>query len=434
MISIMKKITLSFLVVSALMVSCLFLPHAVFAGERVYLDITSPEARKINFAVPWFINKGSQDQQQPLGKELADLLGSALQFHGIISISPAKSYGGSQTTDWKQLGVDYAILSQYSTGSEGLSLEMRLLDVTNGGILMGKSYNGSMNQKDEMVFKFCDAVIKELTGEQGIALSQIAFVSLNNKVKEVFITDILGHEFRQVTRHKNLVVSPRFTPNGLFLTYTSYHSGNQNLYMTDLRQSKTTQVLSRRKGMNLAPAWSPDGRTMVTTLSLNGNPDLYLMDAQGEILEQLTKNEGINVSASFSPDGRQIVFVSDRTGKPQLYLMDMASRKVQRLTFSGSENAEPSWSPREDLIVYSSLTNGLYQIFTIKPSGGPTQITKDLSNNECPAWSPDGNQIVFSKQVGGNHKIYAILKTGNYERLLFSYSGSQTYPRWARKQ
>lgn len=434
MISIMKKITLSFLVVSALMVSCLFPANAVFAGERVYLDITSPEARKINFAVPWFINKGSQDQQQPLGKELADLLGSALQFHGIISISPAKSYGGSQTTDWKQLGVDYAILSQYSTGSDGLSLEMRLLDVTNGGILMGKSYNGSMNQKDEMVFKFCDAVIKELTGEQGIALSQIAFVSLNNKVKEVFITDILGHEFRQVTRHKNLVVSPRFTPNGLFLTYTSYHSGNQNLYMTDLRQSKTTQVLSRRKGMNLAPAWSPDGRTMVTTLSLNGNPDLYLMDGQGEILEQLTKNEGINVSSSFSPDGRQIVFVSDRTGKPQLYLMDMASRKVQRLTFSGTENAEPSWSPREDLIVYSSLTNGLYQIFTIKPSGGPTQITKDLSNNECPAWSPDGNQIVFSKQVGGNHKIYAILKTGNYERLLFSYSGSQTYPRWARKQ
>jgi TolB protein len=431
----MKKITASLLVICAALASIL-LPGTVRAGERVYLDITSPEARKINIAVPLFINKGSQDQQQPLGKELADILGSALQFHGIISIVPAKSYGGTQEADWKKLGVDYVILSQYSASGDTLSLELRLLDVTSGGILMGKALNGSVSQKDEMLFKFCDSVIQELTGEPGIASSQIAFVSLNNKIKEVFITDILGHHFRQVTRHKNLVVSPRFTPNGIFLSYTSYHTGNQNLYITDLRQSQTTRVLSRRKGMNLAPAWAPDGRTMIATLSFEGNPDLYLMDSQGEILERLTKNEGINVTATYSPDGKQIVFVSDRSGKPQLYLMDLASKNVQRLTFSGLENAEPSWSPREDLIVYSSLTNGLYQICTIKPTpnAAPTQVTQDLSNNENPSWSPDGNQIIFAKQVGGIHKIYAILKNGSFERQLFSYPGSQSYPRWARIQ
>ena len=431
----MKKLTLSLLAVCAVL-SSILIPCAVWAGERVYLDITSPEARKINFAVPWFTDKGSQDQQQALGKELADTLGSALQFHGIISIVPAKSYGGAQDADWKKIGADYVILSQYSVAGDTLSLEMRLLDVTSGGILMGKSLTGSMSQKDEMLFKFCDAVIKELTGEPGIASSQIAFVSLNNKIKEVFITDILGHHFRQVTRHKNLVVSPRFTPNGIFLSYTSYHTGNQNLYITDLRQSQTTRVLSRRKGMNLAPAWAPDGRTMIATLSFDGNPDLYLMDSQGEILEQLTKNEGINVTATYSPDGKQIVFVSDRSGKPQLYLMDLASKKVQRITFSGLENAEPSWSPHENLIVYSSLVDGLYQIYTIKPEPGaaPTQITQDLTNNENPSWSPDGNQIIFAKQVGGIHKIYVILKNGSFERQLFSYPGSQSYPRWARIQ
>ena len=432
----MKKITLLFLIACALFTSALILSGAARAADRVYLDITSPEARKINFAVPLFTNKGTEDQHSALGKELADILGSALQFHGIISIAPAKSYGGTQDADWKKLGVDYVILSQYSASADTLSMEMRLLDVTTGGILMGKALNGSMSQKDEMLFKFCDSVIKELTGEPGIASSQIAFVSLNNKIKEVFITDILGHHFRQVTRHKNLVVSPRFTANGIFLSYTSYHTGNQNLYITDLRQSQTTRVLSHRKGMNLAPAWAPDGRTMIATLSFDGNPDLYLMDSQGEILEQLTKNEGINVTATYSPDGRQIVFVSDRSGKPQLYLMDLASKKVQRLTFTGTENAEPSWSPREDLIVYSSLIDGLYQICTIKPTPNAvqTQITQDLMNNENPSWSPDGNQIIFAKQVGGIHKIYAILKNGNFERQIFSYPGSQSYPRWASIQ
>jgi len=432
----MKKLLTLPAIVFFLILSSLFVSTSSFASGGVILDITSPESRKINFAVPWFTDKNQQNQQQTLSRELSDILGRALQFHGIISILPAKSYGGTQSADWKGLGVDYVVLGQYSQTSKNLSLELRLYDINNGGVLLGKSYTGPEDKKDEMLFKFCDSVIKQLTGEEGIASSEIAFVSLNKRVKEVFLTDILGLHFRQVTRHHNLVVSPRFTPNGLFLCYTSYHTGNQNLYITDLRQSVSTRVLSRRKGMNLAPAWSPDGRTMIVTLSLHGNPDLYLLNNRGEILEQLTKNEGINVSAAYSNDGKRIVFVSDRSGKPQLYLMELATKKVQRLTFKGIENAEPVWSPKEELIAYSSLNDGLYQIWTIRPTpnASPTQITKDLTNNEEPAWSPDGNQIIFSKLIGGIHKIYVMLKNGSYERQLFSYPGSQTYPQWSRQQ
>ncbi len=430
----MKIRTALVLFVYALVASTFLISNTAFAEGLAYLDITSPAARKINVAVPAFASQESRDQQEPLGRELADILGKALQFHGIISVIPAKSYGDSQTADWHELGADYVILSQYSASSGSLALQLRLLEVASGGILTGKSYNGPISQKDEMLFKFCDNVIKEVTGEKGIAWSQIVFISANNKVKEAYITDILGHHFRQVTRHRNLVVSPRFSPDGQLLSYTSYHTENQYLYITDLQQSETTHAFSRHTGMNLATAWAPDGRTMIVTLSLNGNPDLYLMDIRGNILEQLTNNEGVNVSASYSSDGERIVFVSDRGGKPQLYLMDLASKKVQRLTFTGSENAEPDWSPKEDLIVYSSLIDGLYQICTIQPNpdAKPTRITKDLARNEMPAWSPDGNQIVFSKQKGGVYKIYVMLKDGSFERQLFSYPGSQSYPRWAR--
>ena len=188
--------------------------------------------------------------------------------------------------------------------------------------------------------------------------------------------------------------------------------------------------------MNLAPAWAPDGKSMIATLSFNGNPDLYLMDNQGNILKQLTDNEGANVSASYSSDGKRIVFVSDRSGGPQLFLMDLASKNVQRLTFTGRENAEPDWSPKEDLIVYSSLIDAQYQICTIKPdpNATPNQITHDLTRNEQPSWSPDGKQIVFSKRIGGLNKIYVMLKDGSFDRQLFSYPGSQSYPRWARIQ
>lgn len=412
----------------------LCLSNSAVAADRVYLDINSPETRKISMSVPGFENKSLPQQRQPLGRELSDSLSKALEFHGIISIIPQDKYGGSQTAEWKKLGADYAVLGQYTVSSEALSLEMRLLDVAADEIIMGKTYSGTMQQKEKMLFKFCDSVIETLTGKPGIAATQIAFVKRDNTVKEVFITDILGKSLRQVTRHKHLTVSPKFVPGGIFLSYTSYHTGNQNLYITDLRQEKTTQVISRRKGLNLAPAWSSDGEKMVLTLSKDGNPDLYLLDKKGEIIEQLTDRSGINVSPAWSPDGANMVFVSDRSGKPQLFNMDMRTRKVKRLTFEGTENAEPNWSPTENLVVYSSLRDGVYQLFMINPltTEEPKQLTSDPSHHESPSWSPDGNQVIFVKRDGNKQQLYGIMKNGSFERRLFNIPGSQSYPQWSR--
>lgn len=416
----------------------LFIVHCLVntstAADRVYLDITSPETRKINMTVPWFQNKSLVQQKHNFGRELSDILGKSLEFHGIVFIVPDEKYGGSQTADWKKLAADYAILGQYTVSSESLSLEMRLLDVAADEVIMGKTYSGTMQQKEKMLFKFCDSVIETLTGKPGIAATQIAFVNRDKTIKEVFLTDILGKSLRQVTRHKHLTVSPKFIPGGIFLSYTSYHSGNQNLYITDLRQNKTTQVISRRKGLNLAPAWSADGERMILTLSKDDNPDLFLLDRKGEIIEKLTERSGINVSPTWSPDGANLVFVSDRSGKPQLFHMDMRTRKVRRLTFEGTENAEPNWSPTENLVVYSSLRDGVYQLFMLNPltTDEPQQITHDLSHHESPSWSPDGNQIIFVKRDGKRQQLYGIMKNGSFERRLFNIPGSQTYPQWSR--
>lgn len=427
----MRFITIRFFLFP-LILFCLL--QNALGADRVYLDITATDTRKINMAVPWFQNKGLNQQGQAAGRDLAENLGKALIFHGIISVIPGTEYSGNQEADWKKLGADYTILAQYEIAGGQISIEMRLLDVASNEIIMGKSFSGSLPQKEQILFKFCDSVIETLTGKPGIASSRIAFINGNKNIKEVYLTDILGTSFRQITRHKHLTVSPRFVPGGSYLTYTSYHTGNQNLYITDLRQDKITKVLSRRKGLNMAPAWSANGSTMVLTLSKGGNPDLYLADSKGEIIEQLTDRAGINVSPTWSPDGSHLVFVSDRSGKPQLYLMDMRTRKIERLTFDGSENAEPSWSPVEDLIVYSSLRDGVYQLFTLNPyrNEAPVQVTSDLGYHESPSWSPDGNQIIFAKRDGNKNQIYGIMKNGSFQRRLFTLPGSQSYPQWSR--
>lgn len=412
----------------------LFVPRPGKAADRVYLDITAPEIRKIRIAVPWFLNKGLNGQKQMLGRDLSVTLGKALAFHGIIEIPPQEQYSDNHAADWARIGADYAVLAQYSPSPDSIKFELRLLDVAGNEVVMGKTFSGANSQRDQMLFKFCDDVIEHLTGQQGIASTRIAFVNGTKNIKEVYLTDILGNSFRRVTRHKHLTVSPRFVPGGPYMSYSSYHTGNQNLYITDLRQDKVTRALSRRKGLNLAPAWSSDGSYMILTLSQSGLPDLYMLDKRGEIIEQLTKRAGVNVSPTLSPDNNHIVFVSDRSGKPQLYHMDMRTRKVRRITFEGSENAEPSWSPKEDLIVFSSLRNGVYQLYTMNPFSDEMAkpLTTDMSHHESPSWSPDGNQVIFTKRDGKRHQIYGIMKNGSFQRRLFTLPGTQTYPQWAK--
>ncbi len=405
------------------------------AQARVYLDITSPDFRKVPFAVPYFSNKNKPGKISKADRELTALLTKALEFHGFISVFPPKRYNGSRNTDWLNLGVDFTIMTDYEISGETITFEFRLIDITEGRMLVGKRYRGSLDIRDKIILRFCDEVIYQLTGERGISLSNITFSSeVSGGYKEIFVADALGRNIKQITRHKNLAVSPKFSPDGKLIAYNSYHPGNPNLFITNWQEAKTTRAVSRHPGLNLAPAWSSDGKTMVITLSIDGNPDLYLISTKGVILNRLTKNTGINVSPAWSPDGKHITFVSDRSGNPQIYIMNVKTKSVRRITFQGSDNTEPSWSPNGEWIAYSGLYEGQYQIFIIKPEGGqPLQLTWYRDDHESPSWSPDSRQIVFSRSHNNDRDLCTVFKNGTGFRILFHLEGNQSSPEWSTR-
>lgn len=385
------------------------------AAERIQLDISSSGVRKLAVAVPPF--------SCPAGKDIARLITSALEFHGFAQITEAAA------------GADYVVEGACSMQGGQMQVEGRLLDAAADKRLPVRQFRGAAAQQDDLALRLADALVEDFTGEPGISRTSIAFVSDASGRKEIYIADVLGRTVRQITKHNHLCVSPRFSPDGSLLAYSSYHRGNQNLYITDLSQDRTTAAISRREGMNLAPAFAPDGRSMIVTLSKDGSPDLYRLDMQGKILERLTEGSGINVSASFSPDGRSIAFVSDRSGKPQVYVMELASRKTRLLTLQGQENVEPSWSPKGDQIVYTSLTSGRYHLFAIPAGGGaPTRLTSGYGDYESPTWSPDGKQIAFSRKRNGHMEICSVFANGKGERTLFRLKGNQSYPRWSPRR
>jgi TolB protein len=405
------------------------------AEARIDIDISAAELRKVPVAVPYFVNSIKEGQEAEAGKrgmEMAGIVGRALEFHGFVSVIPPQSYGGGQQEDWLQVGADFTVIGKYTENGNKVTMELRLLDNSTSRMILGRRYRGVIEKSRIMLLKFCNEIIYTMTGEPGVSLTRLSFVSEKNGIKEIYLSDIFGDEPRQVTNHHKISVSPRFTPDGLFLSYTSYHSGNPNLYLTELAQDKITTPISRREGLNMAPAWAPDGETMAITLSSGGNPDLYLMNRDGEIIRQLTKNVGINVSPSWSPDGKQLAFVSDRSGSPQIYIMDVQKNSVRRLTYLGNYNTTPAWSPKGDQIAYSGFYENQYHIFLIPAEGGrPTRLTRAWGDHESPSWSPDGRQLAFSRNLNGDKKICAVFKNGSGFRVLFDWEGNESMPQWS---
>lgn len=403
------------------------------ASSRVNLDITAANLRRLPVAVPFFSDQ-NRTIIQSHGREMADIVSRTLEFHGFIKIIDPATYGGRQDADWSQSKSDFYILGHYRHKNKKIILEMRLFDNSNQRMILGRRYKGSWQQRLKFLGQYCDEVIETLSGTPGVSTSQIVFTRELNGKKEIHSTDILGDRVRQITRHNYLAVSPRISPNGRKLAYTSYHRGNPNLYLTDLKNPQYTRAISRRPGLNMTPAWAPNSKKMVITLSRDGNPDLYLCKENGGIIRRLTRNNGINVSPSFSPNGREIAFVSDRGGSPQIYIMDINTGATRRLTYKGNENTTPAWSPDGMWIAYTCKDNGQYHIYKIKTDGKANQrLTSLAGDHESPSWSPDSRMLVFSRRINNRTRLYTMSHNGQALRLLLPMEGQQSSPQWSSR-
>ncbi len=405
-----------------------------FAEEFIDINITDAQIKKINVAVPYFTEKNKPEVFHDSGINMAKLMGRALDFHGFINVINNETMPNMDPGNLYAINAGYIITGKYKAEGKKLVLELRLIDGRTKKMILGKRFRDSWEKQRQMILKFCDEVIGKITGTTGISSSQITFISDASGFKEVYIADVLGDDIRQITRHKNLTITPRLSVKADKLLYTSYHRGNPNLYLIDFKKSAhLTRPISRRKGVNYSPAWSPDGKQIIMTMSKDDNPDLYQINIAGEVIKRLTAERGINVSPTFSPDGKMIAFVSDRTGEPQIYTMNLATGQTTRITYEGFENTTPAWAPNGKWLAYTAKTDNGYQICKIATTdrARPIQLTNYWGSHESPQWSPDSRQISFTRTRNNISKICTITADGQWLRELFNIQGNQTNGNWS---
>jgi TolB protein len=416
------------------------------AAAQTYdtINVSNPFLNKTPVAVPEFKALSGSQTETELGARAVEILRDGLAFTGYLKLvdpnaflaSPAHTgiqLGEIHFKDWTGIGAELLITGGIQEIQGRLKLEMRLFDTFNTKLLKGKIYTGSPEQIRRMIHLFCAEVSHALTGKWGVFSSSLAFVSTVDGNKEVFVSDFDGYNPRQVTRHKNISLSPAWSSDGKWLAYVSYANGKPDIFIRHLEQNRGTVI--NRDGMNITPAWMPGQETLAATLSFSGNQEIYLLTRQGEIIKKVTSSWGINVSPRFSPDGTKMAFVSNRAGTPQVYIKDLASGDVSRVTFQGRYNTSPAWSPDGKKMAYVGIEKNRIDIYVINLEGRggmPVQLTRDQKDNEDPSWSPDGNLIVFtSNREGTDPALFVMTAAGTDQRRLMRMKGSQTQPGWS---
>ena len=409
---------------------------------------------KARLAVPDFKAANADPQDASLLKTFNDTLWNDLDVSGVVELV-SKSFYPLQVPGqppevnflaWNAPPPNAAYLAFGNLGVANgkLSVQGWLYDVKNTQQpqVLGKQYGDTSSDAAArmMAHKFADEIISRLGGGiQGIAETQVYFVSDRTGHKEIWAMDYDGSNQHQLTHLGSIALSPRISPDGSRIAFSALTKSGWEIMMYSLELNRMVSF-PHMGGTNLSPAWSADGTKLAYSSSRAGEPAIYVADSSGSNARRLTTDKGPDVSPVFNrkTDG-QISFVSGRTGLPQIYTMGADGTNQQRLTEQGYA-VSPNWSPNGQFLTFAWVrkygpgepgASDIYLMDVANPAQF-VQLTHDGGRNDFPSWSPDGRHIVFQSNRSGSLQIWSMLADGSKVQQL-TFTGHNSQPNWSWK-
>jgi TolB protein len=328
---------------------------------------------------------------------------------------PVSITGSPELTDLAHLA--FGAHGRFRRVASGGAYELRFtsvganqvrVDVLKAGQAVTSQTVGGTSARNAL-FKAADVAVKATSGLNGFFASRLAFVSERSGRSEVFVSDLFLGDARQITRDNAHALTPRWSPDGSKLLYTSFFkSGFPDIFLIDLASLQRTTFVSL-KGTNSGARFSPTGGQVVMVLSGEGNPEIYVSNAQGRQISRRTRTDGVESSPCFSPDGTQIVYAAEPG--PQLYIMPASGGSPRRVAAGLSGYcAEPDWSRGDPNKIAFTIREGRnFQIAVLDlRTGKATRVSKAPMDAVEPAWLADGRHLVYTARSANNRSLWLL--------------------------
>ncbi|WP_417905444.1 Tol-Pal system beta propeller repeat protein TolB [Candidatus Tisiphia endosymbiont of Micropterix aruncella] len=407
--------------------------------------------------IPIAINKFDADDSanNVIGADIISVISNDLKISGMFRPISTASFIEQIVgikhkplfAAWRHINANLLINGEVIKLSSGkLKVSFILWDASLEKDLIGEIFEIPPHLWRRVAHKIADKIYEKITGDSGYFDTKIVYVSESGpylkRVKKIAMMDHDGANHKYLSDGKNLVLTPRFSPQADKIMYLSYvHKQKPHVYVRDLKTGKE-RLVGNFPGMSFAPRFSPQGEKAIMSIARKGATHIFEIDLNSMATRQLTNGIGINTSPSYSPDGSKIVFNSDRSGTRQLYIMNSDGSNVERISFGGGMYTAPSWSPRGDYIAFTKLSKGEgFTIGVMKAlSYGDENSERIITSGylvEGPCWSPNGRIIMFAKgwpprnKTAGKNRIYSIDLTGYNEREILTPQDASD-PEWSR--
>lgn len=281
----------------------------------------------------------------------------------------------------------------------GAQVRVDILQGETGATVASEVASGTTPR--QALLKAADAAVARTNGKglRGFFTARLAFIAETGGKKEVYVSDLFFSpgEAKRLTSDRSQVLTPRWSPDGGRVLYTSYFkSGFPDIFQHDLRTFERTTWLSLR-GSNLSPRFSPNGQQVAMVLSGEGTPEIYVSNAQGKQIARKTHSDSVKSSPAWSPDGSRLLFAMGDSS-PQLYVMSAAGGAAQRLVTGFAYAAEPDWSrTNPNKIACTVKVGSRYQIAVYDMAAGKAEVvSKAAFDGIEPCWLADGRHLVYT--------------------------------------
>ncbi|HEY0671383.1 MAG TPA: BamA/TamA family outer membrane protein, partial [Longimicrobiales bacterium] len=219
--------------------------------------------------------------------------------------------------------------------------------------------------------------------------------------------------------------SATFSPDGNLVAFAAQTSGQDALYIYDLRRQRITHKLKFRLNGVASPSFSPDGRRIVFSGNDGGISDLFVTDLSGK-LTRLTDDKHADLLPAWSPDGRSIAFTTDRgpqtdfealkIGNYRVALYDVDARTINILP--GQErgkNHNPVWSPDSRQLIWVNDATGINNLYLYELATGQLERITDILSGAIAivptspvlSWSRSG-RLLFNYFEKAGYNVYAV--------------------------
>jgi tricorn protease len=230
---------------------------------------------------------------------------------------------------------------------------------------------------------------------------------------DIWVASPDGSNPRRLTANVARDFSPRFSPDGQWIAFTSNRMGNNDVYVVPTSGGEPRQ-LTYFSGDDQALYWAPDGRSIVMASARGPHPfgsPMYRVALDGSVPVPMGMDFGR--SGMIKQDATLVAFNRNlptywRKGyrgnnSADIAVQDVRTGEITEITdtnlqeFRGHVNdVHPMWGA-DGMLYFASERDGTFNIWRIASKGGPAQqVTRHKEDGvQFPAISPDGRRIIY---------------------------------------